>query len=40
MVPLIWLDEAGQPRPVRPCPRCGRGAPVYRFRLEHLRLIG
>ena len=22
------------------CPRCGREAPVYRFRLEHLKLVG
>jgi len=40
LIPPIWLDEAGRPRPVRPCVRCGREAPVYRFRLEHLRLIG
>ena len=25
-------SRLSQPRPVRPCPRCGRGAPVYRFR--------
>ena len=36
----IWLDESGQPRPTRPCPRCGREAPVYRVRPEHLRLLG
>jgi len=35
----IWLDEFGQPRPTRPCPRCGREAPVYRVRPEHLRLL-
>ena len=40
LIPPIWLDEAGRPRPVRPCVRCGREAPVYRFRLEHLCLIG
>jgi hypothetical protein len=40
MVPPVWLDESGQPRAVRQCSRCGRDAPVYRFRLEHLRLIG
>jgi hypothetical protein len=40
MVPPTWLDETGQPRPVRQCLRCGREAPVYRFRLEHLRLMG
>jgi len=40
IVPPVWRDETGAPRPVRPCTRCGRGAPVYRFRLEHLRLIG
>jgi hypothetical protein len=40
MVPSIWLDGSGSPRPVRRCLRCGREVPVYRFRLEHLRLIG
>jgi hypothetical protein len=40
MVPPIWLDESGVPRPVRRCLRCAREAPIYRFRLEHLRLIG
>ncbi len=40
MTPPIWLDETGAPRPVRQCFRCGREAPVYRFRLEHLRLVG
>ena len=40
MVPPIWIDENGRPRPLTPCPRCGRDAPVYRFRLEHLKLIG
>ncbi len=36
----IWLDESGRPRPTRPCPRCGREAPVFRFRVGLLRLIG
>ncbi len=40
MVPPIWVDEAGRRRPVLSCSRCGREAPVYRFRLEHLRMIG
>jgi hypothetical protein len=40
MVPPIWLDEQQQPRPVRACSRCGRAAPIYRFRLEHLKLVG
>ena len=40
MVSPIWVDEAGNTRPVRQCSRCGREAPVYRFRLEHLKLIG
>jgi hypothetical protein len=40
MVPPIWRDESGQPRPVRQCSRCGRDAPLYRLRLEHLRMIG
>ncbi len=40
MTPPEWLDEAGRRRPTRPCPRCGREAPVYRFRAEHLRLLG
>ena len=37
---MVWLDESGQPRLIRPCSRCGRDAPLYRFRLEHLRMIG
>ncbi len=40
MTPPIWLDEHGQPRPTRRCPRCGREAPIFRFRQEHLRLVG
>ncbi len=40
MAPPVWLEESGTQRPVRRCLRCGREAPVYRFRLEHLRLIG
>ncbi len=40
MVPPVWTDESGNPRLVRACRRCGRDVPVYRFRLEHLRLIG
>lgn len=28
MVPPIWLDELGQPRPKQPCPQCGRVIPV------------
>jgi hypothetical protein len=40
MVPPVWRDEFGQPRAVRPCSHCGRDAPLYRFRLEHLRMIG
>jgi hypothetical protein len=40
MTPPVWLDEAGKPRPTRPCPQCGRVAPVFHFRLEHLRLMG
>ena len=35
-----WLPESGEPRPTRGCIRCGRETPVYRFREEHLRLIG
>jgi hypothetical protein len=40
MTTPIWLDESGQPRPVRRCLRGGREAPIYRFQLEHLRMIG
>jgi hypothetical protein len=35
----IWLDEHGQRRPTRPCQRCGREAPLFRFRVEHLKLV-
>jgi hypothetical protein len=34
------LSNNGMPRPTRRCSRCGREAPVYRFRLEHLPLTG
>jgi hypothetical protein len=34
------MDDSGQRRPTRPCPTCGREAPVYRFRVEHLKLVG
>lgn len=40
MVPPICLDEDGRSRPTRACSRCGREVPIYRFRLEHLRMIG
>ena len=40
MVPPIWLDESGRRRPTRACLRCGREAPVYRFRLEILPRVG
>jgi hypothetical protein len=40
MTPPIWLDEHGQRRPTYPCPRCGREAPLFRFRVEHLKLVG
>jgi hypothetical protein len=40
MTPPVWLDDQGQRRPTRPCPRCGREAPVFRLRIEHLRLVG
>jgi hypothetical protein len=38
--PPIWLDEQGQPRPIRPCVRCGRGAPVFHMPREALRNLG
>ena len=40
MPPPIWLDEHGQRRPTRPCPRCGKESPEHRCRFEHLRMIG
>ena len=40
MTPPRWLDEHGHPRPTRPCPRCGRAAPVLRCREDQLRLLG
>jgi len=40
MVPPIWHDEHGRRRAVRACPRCGREAPVYRFRLDVLPRVG
>jgi len=40
MTPPIWLDEQGERRPTRPCQRCGCEAPVFRFRVEDLKLVG
>jgi hypothetical protein len=40
MAPPIWLDEHGQRRPTRPCPKCDRQEPVLRLRYEHLRMNG
>jgi hypothetical protein len=38
--PPTWLDERGQPRPKRPCPRCGREIAVVTLPSEHLRSWG
>ncbi len=40
MTPPIWLDESGQRRPTRSCPKCGKDEPVRRLRFDHLRMIG
>jgi hypothetical protein len=40
MTPPIWLDEHGQRRPTRACPKCGRDEPVLRLRYEGLRMNG
>jgi hypothetical protein len=40
MVPPIWLDERGQPRPKQPCPSCGREIPVITLPPELLRFYG
>jgi hypothetical protein len=40
MTPPIWRDESGEPRPVRPCSRCGREAPIFRLRLDDVRRNG
>ena len=40
MVPPIWVDERGGRRQTRPCDKCGREAPVYRFRISDLRRMG
>ncbi len=40
MTPPSWLDESGQPRPTRLCRRCGREAPIFGLRHEHLQLVG
>ena len=39
-MPPIWLDDQGQRQPTRPCARCGREAPPFRFSVEHLKLVG
>ena len=38
--PPIWLDECGQPRAKRPCPRCGREIPVLSIPTELLKWYG
>jgi hypothetical protein len=40
VAPPIWLDEHGQRRPTRPCPKCDREYPVLRLRYEHLGMNG
>ncbi len=40
MTSPIWLDENGQRRPTRPCPRCRLPNPVLRLRYEHLLMNG
>jgi hypothetical protein len=39
MSPPIWRDESGKPR-MRPCPRCGREAPILSLSLEDIRRLG
>ena len=34
----IWLDEARQRLPTRPC-RCGRTIPIYHYRVPMLRFV-
>jgi hypothetical protein len=34
------MDNSGQPRPARPCPKCGKDEPVRRPRFDHLSMIG
>jgi hypothetical protein len=40
VTPPIWLDENGERRPTRPCPKCGLPDPIIRLRYEHLRANG
>jgi hypothetical protein len=40
MVPPIWFDDRGQPRPKQPCPRCGREIQVLTLPPELLRFYG
>jgi hypothetical protein len=40
MTPPLWVDEQGQPRPTRPCPRCQREIPVNRWPVRTLRTQG
>lgn len=40
MSPPVWLDEQGHQRPTHSCSRCGREAPMFHFREEHLKLVG
>ena len=40
MNPPTWLDERGQPRPKRSCPRCGREIPVLSVPTELLKWYG
>lgn len=40
MFPPFWLDEHGQALPTRRCTRCGREAPIFHFRIEHLKMVG
>lgn len=40
MVPLVWVDENGQPLPTRPCALCGAVLPVRCYGLDPLTRIG
>ena len=37
ITPPIWLDEHGQRRPTRQCPKCGREDLVLRLRYKQAR---
>jgi hypothetical protein len=40
MTPPIWRDDHGNPRPTRPCPKCGAVTLIHRWSARTLHVHG